>query len=85
MYLAEIKNDFPDLAGALDTHLIMPDLADGVFDNDFFAFLADRSQRIFEVITSETAKAADAAVAPFLKSATETGSPAEEAQDEAET
>lgn len=84
-YLTEIGNDFPDLGGALETHLIGTELVDGAYDGDFFAFLADRAQRIFEIIKRETGDAAETAAAPFLKPTPEVGDAAAEAQGGAET
>jgi len=52
-YLKELLLGNPDLGKSLESHLIPPDLIDGVYDDSYELFLKNRAKKVIDVVNTQ--------------------------------
>lgn len=75
VYLAELAVGGKDgIRNSLESHLIDPELAGGLYDDFFLDFVKDRAIRLFSAINAVTLDVAEQSISPFIKPAEPAGS-----------
>ncbi len=55
------------LKETLESHMVDPEIASGLYDTFFADFVQDRAKRLFEAINRATGEAAEVAIGPFAR------------------